>query len=217
MSKKFGVIGLGFFGRQLAKDLSAMGHQVLAIDHSEEAVAEVQDLVDKAIIGDVTQPNLFEELFTGDFEAVAVTMATNLEASLLSVLHAHEQGVEYVIAKSSGPEHTTILKRLGVDQIVVPEEDMANRLAREMGNPNVNEYLQLDSDHSLMEIAVPDGFVDKSLRDMNLREEYELQVIGIRVGGFGKIDYVPDPNRPFEAGDEVVITGPEEKLLELTD
>jgi trk system potassium uptake protein TrkA len=68
-----------------------------------------------------------------------------------------------------------------------------------------------------MEIVVPEQFVGKSLRDMNLREDYELQVIGVRTGGIGQVDYVPDPNRPFDEGDEVVITGPEARLMELTD
>lgn len=217
MSKKYAVVGLGFFGRKLAKELAAMGHQILAIDNSEDAVAEVQDHVDKAIIGDVTQPNLFSELLTEDFEAIIVTMATNLEASLLSVLHARENGISHVIAKSSGSQHTTILRRLGVDEIIMPEEDIASRLARQIGNPRVHEYMNLEGDHSLMEVAVPEKFVGKSLTELNLRDEYNLQVIGVKRKNETSMNYVPSPNVPFEEGDEVMITGPEDQLKELSE
>jgi len=215
-SMKFAVVGLGLFGKRLAIELAELGHEVLAIDHDEDPVSTVQDTVNKAVIGDVTQEGLLQELITEDFEAVIVTMATNLEASLLSVLHARAIGVENVIAKSKGPEHTTILRRLNIDHIISPEEDVAEKLAEEIGNPRVHEYLQFRQGQTLLEMTVPDFFLDQTLRDLNLRDEHSVQVIGVQKNGRREIDYVPSPTRPFEEGDVVWLTGPEEKLNEIS-
>ncbi|MFB6355302.1 MAG: TrkA family potassium uptake protein, partial [bacterium] len=132
-NKKFAVIGLGLFGKKLALELAQMDHQVLAIDRDEEPVTEVRDEINKAVIGDASKQELLDELVTPDFDALIVTLATNLEASLLCVLHARKIGVEHIIAKSNGPEHTTILQRLGTDEIIMPEEDVATQLARSLG------------------------------------------------------------------------------------
>lgn len=215
---KFAVIGLGLFGKKLARELAEHGHQVLAVDQEEEPVSAVQDDVSKAIIGDVKQEGLLDELITEDFDGVIVTMATDLEASLLSVLNAREIGVDRVIAKSGGPEHTTILRRLGLaqDDIISPEEDVAEQLAEEIGDPNIHEYFEFQNGHGIVEMTVPDFFVGETLRDLNLREEHGIQVIGVRKGGASHIDYVPSPVEPFEAEDIVWITGPEEELHELS-
>lgn len=213
---KFVVIGLGLFGTRLASRLAEMGHQVLAIDREEEPIAVLQDEVNRAVIGNVKQEGFLEELITDDVDAVFVTMATDLEASLLSVLQAKEIGVETVIAKSNGPKHTTILRRLDIENIISPEEDVADQLAEKIGNPRVHEYLQFDNDHSIAEMTVPDFFVGNSLKELNLRDEYEVQVIGVQKNGRGPIDYVPSPNESFEADDVVWMTGPENILQELS-
>lgn len=209
---KFAVIGLGLFGKRLAIELAEMDHEVIAIDEDEKPVSEVQNTVNKAVIGDVTQEGLLDELITKDFDAVIVTMATNLESSLLSVLSAREIGVENVIAKSNGPKHSTILRRLGINHVISPEEDVAEQLAEEIGNPKVHEYLQFRNGHRILEMSVPDFFVGKTLRELNLRDQYEIQVIGIQKKGDVEIDYVPSPTEPFDEEDTVWLTGPEGQL-----
>lgn len=213
---KFAVIGLGLFGKKLARDLSGLGNEVLAIDREEEPVTAVQDEVDKAVIGDVTQEGLLDELLTDDFDAVIVTMATDLEASLLSVLHAKEIGVEDIIAKSNGPKHTTILNRLGIRDIISPEEDVAEQLAEKIGNPKVHEYMEFSNGHSILEMKVPDFMVGETLRNLDLREERDVQVIGVQYSGHGSVDYVPSPSRPFEEDDVVWVTGPKDVLDEIS-
>lgn len=215
-SKKLAVIGLGLFGKKLARELSKLGNEVLAIDKDEDPVSAVQDEVDKAIIGDVTQEGLLAELITEDFDAVIVTMATDLEASLLSVLHAKEIGVGDIIAKSNGPKHTTILNRLGIREIISPEEDVAEQLAEKIGNPKVHEYMEFADDHTILEMTVPDFMVGETLRGLNLRDERDIQVIGVQRGGIGEVDYVPSPSTPFEEDDVVWVTGPKSVLDELS-
>jgi trk system potassium uptake protein TrkA len=214
-SKKFAVIGLGLFGKKLARELSDLGHEVLAVDVKEDPVSAVRDEVSKAVITDVKQEGIFEELITKDFEAVIVTMATDLEANLLSVLHAREIGVKRVIAKSGGPEHTTILKRLGIDNIISPEEDVAEQLAEKIGNPMLEEYMEFENGHSVAEITVPEAFVGKKLKDLDLREEYRVQVLGVQRAGHNEIDYVPSPDEPFQEGDFLWLWGPDESLQKL--
>lgn len=214
---KFAVIGLGLFGKKLALELARMNHQVLAIDKDEEPVAAVKDEVNKAVIGDASREELLEELVTPDFDALIITLATNLEASLLSLLHAKKIGVERIIAKSNGPEHTTILRRLGIDEIIMPEEDVATQLAETLGNPKVLDYLQFQNNYSMMECMVPESFVGKNLIDLNLRDEYGIQVIGVQRGGTGDVDFVPSPSIPFEKEDILWMTGPEDSLSEFSD
>lgn len=215
---KFAVIGLGLFGKRLARELANLDHQVLAIDRDEQSVSAVQDDVNKAVIGDVTQEGLLAELITDDFDTVIVTMATELEASLLSVLHARQLGVENVIAKSNGPDHSTILRQLGIKHIISPEEDVAEQLAEEIGNPRVHEYLEIRDGQTLVEMTVPDFFVGKSLAELNLRNEHQIQVIGVnRANERGnEVNYVPSPSKPFEEEDVVWVTGPKETLDKLS-
>lgn len=214
-SKKFAVVGLGLFGKKLARELSDLGHEVLAIDLDEEPVNALKDEVNKAVIADVKQEGILEEMITEDFEAVVVTMATDLEANLISVLHAREIGVDQVIAKSSGPDHTTILKRLSIHNIISPEEDVAAQLAEKIGNPSLEEYMEFEDGHSVAEMIVPDFFVGNTLKDLDLRNEYQVQVLGVQPGGMGEVNYVPSPNRTFKDKDQIWISGPREKLQEL--
>lgn len=209
---KFAVIGLGLFGKRIAKDLAEMGHDVLAIDRDEQPVDQLKDKVNKAIIGDVTQEGLIEELITENMDVVIVTMATDIEGSLISVLNCKEIGVGRVVAKSNGYEHTKILEKLGIDKIINPEEDVADQLAKSLGNPKVQEYLQLGEDYSLREIEVPETFVGKTLQELDVRSEHKVQVIGIQRHGTGNFDYVPSPTEPFHEDDIVCLTGPDDKL-----
>ncbi|MFB6347374.1 MAG: TrkA family potassium uptake protein [bacterium] len=214
---KFPVVGLGLFGKKLARELSELGHQVLAIDIDDAAVSAVQDDVNKAVIGDVTQTGLLEELLTEDFDAVIVTLATNIEASLMAVMQAKEIGVNTIIAKSGSPQHTKILKRVGVGTIFSPEEDIAEQLAMKLGKPNVHEYLEFHNGHSLLEMVVPEFFVGECLRDLNLREDHQVQVIAVQKGGTGDMNYVPSPTDPFGEDDVVWLTGPKEVLDDLAE
>lgn len=214
---KFMVVGLGLFGKKLARELSGLGHQVLAIDIDDAAVSAVQDDVKKAVIGDVTQTGLLEELLTEDFDAVIVTLATNIEASLMAVMQAKEIGVDTIIAKSGSPQHTKILKRVGVGSIISPEEDIAEQLAKKLGKTNVHEYLEFRNGHSLLEMVVPDFFVGESLKDLNLREDHQVQVIAVQRGGTGDMNYVPSPTEPFREDDVVWVTGPKEELEDLAE
>lgn len=216
-SMKFAVVGLGLFGKRLARELASLDHQVLAIDRDEAPVSEVQDVVNKAVVANVKQDGLMEELVTSDFEAVIVTMATDLEANLLSVLQAQEIDVDTIIAKSHGPKHTTILKSIGVNRIISPEEDVAKQVAEQIGNPDIDEYLQFDGDHGLVKMAVPEFFVGQELKDLNLRNEYGAQIIGIRYSGSEAVDYVPDPSHTFNQSDVVWVTGPKDKLETLAE
>jgi trk system potassium uptake protein TrkA len=213
---KFAVIGLGLFGKRLARELAGLDHQVLAIDRDDEPVSAVKDDVNKAVIADVKQEGILEELLTDDFYAVVVTMASDLEASLLSVLQSKEIGIERIIAKSNGPKHSTILRRLGISHIISPEEDVAEQLAEEIGNPKVHEYLEFRDGHSILEMTVPDFFVGETLNTLDLRDQHDVQVIGVQKKGRGEVDYVPSPNDAFEAEDVVWITGPKETLEEFS-
>lgn len=214
---KFAVVGLGLFGKKLALELARMGHQVLAIDRDEEPISVVQNEVNKAVIGDASREELLEELVTPDFDALIITLATNLEASLLIVLHAKKIGVERIIAKSNGPEHTTILRRLGTDEIIMPEEDVASQLAETIGKPRVLDYLELEDGYNMIECLVPDDFIGQTLRNLNLRKEYGVQVIGVQKDGSGKVNFVPSANVAFGEDDVLWMTGPEEILSELSD
>ncbi len=147
---------------------------------------------------------------------MAVTLATSLDASLLSVLHTREIVVDRIIAKSKGPDHTTILKRMGVQEIISPEEDVAEQLAREIGNPKILEHLQLKDGHGIVEMFVPEFFCGKSLKELQLRQEYGIQVLGVKKAKDSEADFVSAPDEPFDENDVVWITGPRDTLNDIS-
>ena len=214
---KFCVIGLGLFGQRLARELAEMNHEVLAIDNREERLTEIRDIVTRALVADATHEDVLEQFLTDDFDACAITIGTSIEDSLLTALHVKEIGIDHIHVKSNRPEHTKILRKLGISQIIMPEENAAERLAIQIGNPDIYDYLKITGNFGLVEITVPERFVGNTLKELKLRQEENIQVVGLQKPTDLRMSPVPSPNYTFEEEDRVILVGTQHRINQYAD
>ncbi len=179
-TKQFVVIGLGNSGFFLARHLTALGHDVLAIDKNPSKIQDITSLVAQAVVADSTRKQQLVNLPLAKVDSVVCCIGDDLEASLLTILNLKELGVKHIIAKSSSPAHTSILEKLGVSDIFHPERDMAISLAERMNRPNMLDYLPFMDGFSIIELVCPEKFVGKTLKDLSLTNKLGIQVIAIR-------------------------------------
>lgn len=178
--KQFVVIGLGNFGFNVAKSLSAKGHQVLAIDTSEERIDEIKDYVSEAIIADAKNTKVMNEFIHDTVDGVIISIGQNLESSILTTHYLKEKKIRKIIVKAINENHAKILELMGADEVILPEKDVAVSLAQKLSSNNMLEYLPLTSEFSIVETAVPEKFIGKSLREIKLRSKYNLLVIAVK-------------------------------------
>lgn len=210
MKKSFAVIGLGRFGRNVARDLARMGQEVLAIDKSEELVRLVQDDVTQAVQADTTDERVLQQLEIREYDAVIVAIGDDIRASVLTTLLCKEQGVRRLIAKAFDDMHQKILEKTGADQVIQPEKEAGLRLARSLAQDNLLNYLELSGDTSLREVNVPARWIDKTLKELRLRNEYKISVLALRRGG--ALIVPPEPDDPLQAGDVLLLLGQNDRL-----
>lgn len=210
MKKSFAVIGLGRFGRNVARDLARMGQEVLAIDKSEELVRLVQDDVTQAVQADTTDERVLQQLEICEYDAVIVAIGDDIRASVLTTLLCKEQGVRRLIAKAFDDMHQKILEKTGADQVIQPEKEAGLRLARSLAQDNLLNYLELSGDTSLREVNVPARWIDKTLKELRLRNEYKISVLALRRGG--ALIVPPEPDDPLQAGDVLLLLGQNDRL-----
>ena len=209
------VIGLGQFGSALALELKKLKHHVTAMDSDPKAVARVQDVVDQAVVADCTDRSLLEELGLNLVDGAVISLGDHLGASILTTLHLKEMGVGRIVAKAVSPEHEKILKRVGAGEVVFPERDAAQRLARSLADPNLLDFLPIGDEFSVAELAPPDVLVGKSLAELSLRQNYGVNVIAVRELVPERTHLVPSANYVLKDSDVLVVAGRQEDLERL--
>ncbi|RXZ69234.1 TrkA family potassium uptake protein [Fusobacterium necrophorum] len=179
--KQYLVIGLGRFGRSVAKTLYESDQEVMAVDVSEDLVQDmINDYkVENAMVLDGTDLTSLQEIGAQNFDTAFVCMR-NLEASILTTLNLRELGVSKIIAKAGSKEHGKVLEKIGATKLVYPEEYMGRRIAQLVMEPNMIEHLRFSSDFLLAEIKAPNLFWNKTLIELNVRNKYNANIVGIR-------------------------------------
>ena len=210
---KFAVIGLGSFGSNVAKTLYEKGNEVLAVDADKHKIEEVKTFVSHAVNMDSADKENLQALGIQDMDVVIVSLGPEMEASILTVLYLHEIGAKRVIAKALTEDHAKILESVGATEVIYPEKDMAIKTAMKLSCPNVLEYLPLISGFGIQEIAPPEKFIGKSLKELDLRNKYGIQVIAIKELIPEKTTFIPKADFVLKDSDILVIMG-EEKQLE---
>lgn len=190
--KNFVVIGLGRFGLCVAKQLTRLGHDVLAVDKDGAVISEIADHVSRAVIGDATDFSVVESLGVNSFDAAIVGAGDNLEASVMTTALLKENGAPYIVAKAKNEMHGKILKKVGADRIVYPEEEIGDRVARQLSNTGIVDMLDLSDDCSVAEITVPEKWTGKSIRDINVRAKHGVNIIAVRTGETLNVQFSPD-------------------------
>lgn len=205
--KSFVVIGLGRFGAAVACELYKRGNEVLAIDKDEDAVQRVADQVTHAVMGDANEESVLRSIGVRNFDCAVVSIASDIQDSVLITLMLKEMGVKYVIAKARGTLHAKVLDRIGADRVVFPEHDMGQRLAQTLSSSNVIDFIELSPDFEIVEIHAPTSWQGKSLRELSVRAEHGVNVLAIR-GQDGQIRAIsPTAEQQIQAGDVLVVIG----------
>jgi trk system potassium uptake protein TrkA len=209
---KFAVIGLGSFGSNVAKTLYEKGHEVLAVDKDKAKIEEMKIFVSDAVHMEAAAKENLEALEIQDMDVVVVSLGPEMEASILTVLYLKELGAERIVAKALTEDHGKILDAVGATEVIYPEKDMAIKTALRLSNPNVLEYLPLLSGIDIQEIAPPEKFIGKSLRDLDLRNKYGIQVIAIKEIIPEKTTYIPTADFIIKDSDILIMMGEQEQL-----
>jgi len=190
--KQFAVIGLGNFGLALVRALISQGNEVMALDSDEERVSQVRDIATQAVVGDCKNEQLLAALGLKDFDCVVVALGQDKETNLLVSLLCREMGAKMLVSRATSELHARVLEKIGVDKVIYPERDMAARLAHTLTSQQVMEVIQLSEDYSLVELEVPGEWFGKTLRELNIRQAFGMNVIAIRRGGQTHISPRPD-------------------------
>ena len=175
------------------------------MDKDKKVIEDIKDEVTDAIIADARDYKVLSEFIDKDVDSVIVASGAELEMSVLTVLYLKDLGVKHIIAKAKSEDHGKILAALGVNEIIYPEKDLAARLAERLNTASLISHIPLAPEYSMFEIATPDNFIGKTLAELQLRNKYGINVIGIKDVLFDKIDIVPDPNYKFGPDTAMII------------
>jgi trk system potassium uptake protein TrkA len=209
------VIGLGIFGSQLARQLYESGLEVVAIDKNRDVVQRIKDHSTKAVLADATDKEVLESIGIDAKDTVVISFGEDLSASTLLTLYLKEMKVKEIIVKVPNEDYKRILLKVGASEAIIPEREMANKVARSIISPNVLEYLPISEDYTIVELAPPTAFIGKSLADLDLRKKYALQVIAIRDVLTNKMQLVPRASAIIKDSDVLVIIGREDDIRKI--
>lgn len=211
--KNYAVFGLGRYGRAVAAALAQDGAEVLGVDRNLSIINEAVDEIPVCKCGDVTDPEVLEQLGIANVDTVVVAMASNLEASVLAVTLCKELGVPRVIVKCGSEMHRKILERVGADRVIIPEKESGIRLAKNLLSAGFSEMMELSGEVSMVELAVRPEWVGKNLVELSLRRKYAVNVVALREGE--KIHTEIDPTAPLAAGMKLIVIANPAKLHKL--
>jgi trk system potassium uptake protein TrkA len=209
MKQRVVVIGLGIFGMNLVKGLCKSGVEVIAIDKSKEAIQKARDCATKAIVADGTDTEIMNAIGLREDDIVVVSFGEDLAASTLITLHLKQMKVKNIIVKAPNEEHKLILEKVGATEVIIPEKEMADKIAKSLVSPNVIDYIPLADDYMIGEIAPPSGFIGKTLAEIQLRSKYHVDVIAVRDMLTDKIHMVPAANFVVKDSEVLIIVGKE--------
>ena len=209
-NKSFAVCGLGQFGMTLAVTLAESDCDVLAIDDKEENIEEISEKVTYAVKADVREPGILKALGVQNVDVAIIAVAENLEASISATKQAKDLGVPFVVAKSMNSLHGRILDKIGADKIIYPEQSMGLRVARNLMSGGYLDVFELSAEFSMAEFSMPVSWIGKNLVDLNVRERFHINIIGIKQGENVTVDL--DPSEPLPDNCSIIAIGKNKDL-----
>ncbi|OIN97401.1 MAG: potassium uptake system protein [Deltaproteobacteria bacterium CG1_02_45_11] len=222
--RQFAVIGLGRFGSSVATTLGEKGAQVLAIDKDSERVQDISSIATQAVCLDATDEKALKAVGIENVDVAVVSTGPGLEASILITLTLKEIGIPEIVAKALNDDHGKVLSKVGATKLVFPERDMGVRLANNLFSPKVIEQINISGNSSIVEIMPSKEFIGKSLRQIDMRATYGLNVIAIKkrlevITKFGerklleeKVDFSPHPDEVLKEDDILLVVGKNDNI-----
>lgn len=220
---KYIVIGLGYFGTSLATKLTAIGHEVIGVDNKAERVEELKDKVTKVMIMDSTKPGALASLPLADVDAIIVAIGEDVGSSILTLSLLRKQNVKRLIGRAINPIHHSILKELGINEIVHPEENTAEFVSSILMIREAISILQVNDDVLIIETSVPEKYIGHTLEAINMEERFDIKPVAIKIApkehGLAKllkndyqVDKVCERLRPLRENDRLIIIGNSEDI-----
>lgn len=207
------IIGLGRFGRHMARGFTENGLEVMAVDKNEDRVNNNMQYVTNAQIGDATNEKFLASLGPANFDMCVVAIGDNFQSSLEATSLLKELGAKFVLARASRDVHRKFLLRNGADKVVYAEREVAERLAVKYSNDNIFDYIELTPDYSIYEVQVPESWVEKSILQVSVRSKFQISILAIKVDG--RILPMPKPEHVFSNRESIMVLGHNDDVARL--
>ena len=199
------LIGLGRFGRHIAQELNALGHQIMAIDNNEDRVNAVLSYVTSAQIGDSTSEYFLRSLGVGNFDVCMVTIGGDFQSSLETTSLLKELGAKFVVSRAERDVQAKFLLRNGADEVVYPEKQLAKWAAIRYSSDHILDYIELQDDHAIMEVTIPPEWIDKSIGTIDIRKRYNINILAVKKDG--KLDMNITPDTVLSRNESMLVLG----------
>lgn len=205
MTKAILLIGLGRFGKHIARKLYELDHEVMAIDRQEERVQDVLPYVTNAQIGDSMNENFLRSLGVGNYDVCIVAIGNDFQSSLETTSLLKELGAKMVVSRAARDVQAKFLLRNGADEIVYPEKQLASWTAIRYSADHIFDYIEIDNEYAIFEIALPEGWVGRAVGEINIRQKYNINIMAIKRSG--KMDLTVTPDTRFAEGEALLVLG----------
>lgn len=212
--KSFLVIGLGKFGRSCAKELTNLNYDVLGVDENPRLVNEVSNYITHAVEADSTDEDFLKSLGIENFDSCIVAIGDNQEASVMITVLLKEYGAKHIVTKAQSELHAKILKKVGADQVVLPEYDTGIKLAHSLSHKNIYDLVDISSNYSIVSITAPKEWINKTLEQLSPRYKYGVNIIAIESTD-AEPNVFPNATTVINKNDIVVVIGENENLEKL--
>ena len=213
--KRVVVIGLGIFGFNIAKMLFESGLEVIAVDKDKEVVQDIRDFSTKAIFADATDTEVLESIGIQPDDVAIISFGEDLAAASLITLHLKEMKVKNVIVKVPNEDHKKVLEKVGATEVIIPEKEIASKVARSLISPNVLDYIPISGEYTICEIAPPSSFYGKTIGDLHLRSKHHIDVIAVKEVLSDQVRMVPRADYVVKDSDILVVIGKEQDIQKI--
>ena len=211
----FVVIGLGRFGSEIAKRLYSLGKDVLAVDNNSELVNNIADKVTRAVVADSKDIEVLKSLGVAECDCAIVAIGSDFATSVLTTMHLKKLNIKKIVCKAHDDTHREILNKLGADEIIFPEREIAVKTANVFVSPNILEQIELSDEYGIVECTAPVSWCGKSLKELNVRTKYNVNVIAVKEGG--SVNVSPGADYLIKQTDILIMLGDYDDLDKVTN
>jgi len=215
LQNSIAVLGLGTFGSTIAKEFGEQDYEVIAVDKNMDNVNQVEPYVVQAVQGDFTKIELLKEIGVSQCDVAVIGTGSDLESSVLAIMACKKLEIPNIVAKSKYKIHMEIMKEIGAHKIIRPEKEMGMRFARNLMRNHILDVIELDEDTAIIEFSPPKKWIGKTISQLNIRQKYDLNIIGAREDKQKKINYQPSPEETIKENNVLLALGEPDKFEHL--
>ena len=208
------IIGMGRFGKHLADKMQTLGNEVMIVDDDEKTIQDLSNQFEDSYIGDCTNESVVKSLCVDEFDICFVCIGEDFQSSLLVTSLLKKHGATHVVSKSNQSIQEELLLKIGADEVVYPERDIAEKLAIRYNSKNIFDFVPLTSEFSIYEIPIISSWVGNSVSNINVRKKYKVNIIAIK--NKNELSTLPGASYIFKEGDHIVVIGKSNDVFKLS-